>query len=410
MSDELHWGGINIKSLLKAVIPDIWMVIAVMIITYLCLGAVGSIRNTPSYTSNAVVAVYPFNKMYTLEASSDALGTVSAVNEVLNSEMFRTVLNDRLSEPADFSSRQIDRTYILMLSATAASPENAYQTLQTALDYYDEISSHLVGDCHLEILSKPDFPLSAYYNSGILKHRLLLTLFMGFAMAGFLALMYAMRKTYKTSTAIRRYYKNVRFFKIPDFVSGKYSLKKKKESDSVPNLEAVRKMALELLQMMRAKSAKSVFVTSAASGEGKSEIIASLAGELAHLGKYVIILETDSENAEIQESVDLESAADIPDQNINVIFTDKYITQDDFSDKEKEVEVILGLTEKHADIVLVDGCIWTGSGAEMSWIEATDVALAICRQDKADFYAIDRMMTDLRENNSAFLGCVLYGF
>ena len=118
MTDELHWGGINGKSLLKAVVSDIWMVLAVMIITYIGLGAAVSLRSTPAYTSSAVVAVYPFNKMYTVETSSEALGTVGAVNEVLNSEMFRTGLEEHLTEPADFSfsSEQIDRTYILILT------------------------------------------------------------------------------------------------------------------------------------------------------------------------------------------------------------------------------------------------------------------------------------------------------
>ena len=97
MSKEMHWGGINGKSLCKAIFADIWMVFAVMVIIYLGLGIAGNLRNTPSYTSSAVVAVYPFNQMYTLENSSSALETVGAVNEVLNSEMFRTGLNNHRS-------------------------------------------------------------------------------------------------------------------------------------------------------------------------------------------------------------------------------------------------------------------------------------------------------------------------
>ena len=406
MSNELHWGGINVKSLIKAVVSDIWMVFAVMVITYLGLGIVGNMRYTPSYTSGAVVAVYPFNKMYTLEASSDALATVGAANEVFNSEMFRTGLNDRLTEPADFSlySRQIDRTYILMLSASSSTPENAYQTLRTALDYYGEISSHLVGDNHLEILSGPDFPLSASNDSRILRRRPLLTLFMGFAMGCFLVLVYVMRKTYKTPSAIRRYYKDVRFFRVKASASGKGSRKNKKKSGGVPNQEAMRKTALELLQMLRAKNGRSILVTSAAPNEGKTEIIVSLAGEMAALGKSVIIMETDSEKSEISEQLGTS------DQRIKVVFANEINAQDDFRNKSEDIEKTLEQTETLADVILVDGGIWNGSRDELIWKKAADTALAICRQDKADFYAIDQMMTDLQEDNPDFVGCVLYGF
>ena len=413
MFNELHWGGINVKSLCKAVLRDIWMVFAVMVITYLGLGIAENIRYTPSYTSNTVVAVYPLNKMYTPEDSAGALETVSSVNELFNSDMFRTGLKERLTEPDDFflGSQQIIGTYILTLSVSSSSPENAYLTLRTALDYYEEISSHLVGESHLEILAEPDFPLSVSNDSRILKHRLALTLFVGLAMGGFLVLLYVMRKTYKTINAIQNYYKSIRFFKVRASASNKHNHRNKGKSGILPNREAMRKTAIELLQMLRVKNAKSIYVTSADSGDGKTEIVVSMARELACYGKSVTILETDLKNTEIQESVERESAdEDLKDQGIKVIFADKYSEQDDFSDMVKEVDNVFKQVGDLADVVLVDGPIWTGTRDELIWKEATDTSLAVCRQDKAGFKAIDRMMTDLQDNNSDFLGCVLYGF
>ena len=413
MSNEFHWGGISIKSLCKAVLPDIWMVFAVMVIAYLGLGIVENIRYTPSYTSSTVVAVYPLNRMYTPESSASALETVSSVNEVFNSDMFRTGLKERLTESDDFYifSRQISGTFVLMLSATGSSPENAYKTLRTALDYYDEISSHLVGNNHLEILNEPDFPLTASNESRILKYRPLLALFLGVGMAGFLAFMYAMRRTYKTASAIRNNYKNVRFFRVKASTAEKQSRNNKKKSGMVPNKEATRKTAIELLQMLRVKNAKSIYVTSADSGDGKMEITVSLARELAGYGKSVIILETNPEDSEIKESIEYVKANEgLTDHSIKVVLANMDNEQDDFSDITKEVENKLEMTGKLADVVLVDGRIWTGSRDELIWKEAADTSLAVCRQDKADFYAIDKMMTDLQKNNTCFLGCILYGF
>lgn len=432
MSNEFHWGGINGKSLCKAVLLDIWMVFAVMVITYLSLGIVGNMRYTPSYTSSTVVAVYPFNKIYTLDDSSGALETVSAVNEVFNSEMFRIGLKERMTETTDFSlySKQIEGTYILMLSASSSTPDDAYKTLRTALDYYREMSSHLVGDSYLEILTEPDFPTSASGDSKILKYQPLLTLFMGFVMVGFLILVYVMRRTYKSTSAIRTYYKNVRFFHVRASGSDRQSSRNKRKSGTVPNQEAMRKTSLELLQMLRTKSGNSIFVTSATPGEGKTDITVSLAKELINFGKSVLIMETDHENSEmseylgmsddqpgymisdlLQDGVDLESAVvDIPDQKIKVVFANKINTKDESPYMTKDVKKILEQAEKLVDVILVDGCIWTGSREERIWKEATNTTLAVCRQDKADFNEIDQMMTDFQENNTGFLGCVLYGF
>lgn len=413
MSNELHWGGINSKSLCRAIAIDIWMVFAVIVIAYLGLGIADSVLNTPSYTASTVVAVYPFNKMYTPEASSGALETVSSVNSVFNSDMFRTGLEERLKESVDFSltSQQIRGTYILMLSVSSPSPENAYKILQFALDYYREISAHLVGDSYLEILTGPDFPSSITNDSKILKYRPLLSLLMGFAMGCFLLLMYMMRKTYKTASAIRKSYRNVRFFRITASASKKNKSRNKRKSVIVPNPETIRKTAIELIQILRDKKAKSVYITSAASGEGKTEITVSLSRELAVSGKSVLILETDPENSEIQDYVDFERmSAGLPDQSIKVMYADKNKMQDDYSSMLKEVEKVLEQSEVLADIILVDGRTWTGSRDDLIWKETADTSLAVCRQDKADFYAIDRMMTDLRKNNSELLGCVLYGF
>lgn len=383
MLNELHWGGINVKSLFKAVLPNLWMAFAVIVIVYIGLGIAGNKMYTPSYTSSTVVAVYPLDEMNTIEASAQAVDTVSALNEVINSEMFKTGLKDRLDESVDFylHSQQIRSTYILMLSVSSSSPQNAYQTIRAALDYFNEISSHLVGDSHLEILTEPDFPIAAPNDSKILKYRPLLSLFIGFAMVGFLALIYIIRRTYKTSSAIQNYYKNVRFFRFTPSASEKDSRRKKRKTGSQRNQATLRKTALELLQMLRARNAKSLFITSAAHGEGKTVITESLKKEFEDFGKSVIELKPDMIN-----------------------------TQNDFSDLAKEVEDLLERSKDQADVILIDGCIWTGSGDELIWAEAADISLAVCRQDKADFYAIDRMITDLSEKDTGFGGCVLYEF
>ena len=438
MENGFHWGGINFKSLCKAVLSNIWMVFAAMAIVYLGLGIVGNRMYMPSYTSSCVVAVYPFHQMYTLESSTNTQ-TVSAAMEVLNSEMFNAGLKERLAGPEDsyFYSQQIDGTYILNLSASSSSPENAYRSLRTALDYYGEISSRLVGNNQVEILIEPDFPVSASNDSKLLKYRGIMTLLCGFAMGCYLVLTIVMRKTYKTTSAIRHDYRNVPFFTIRASASGQH----RKRSAGVSNQEAMRKTALELLQAMRARNARSILVTSAAPQEGKTEFTFSLAKEMADYGSSVLVLTTDSRDAEklelmgmsdhpqeaalsslLKDGADLERAVvGIPGRNIKVILVTGNLVQEGFHYTAADIEQFLERAEQLADIILVDGWVWTGSRKDLNWKKAVDASLAVCGQDKADFYAVNRMMTALQEANperenrragsqSGFLGCVLYGF
>lgn len=429
MTNEMHWGGINIKSLCRAVIPDIWMALAVMIIVYAVLGIAGNMQYTPYYTSGAVVAAYPFNQMYTLENASNALESVATVNEVFNSEMFKTGLDARLTEPADYSlySHQIDRTSILMLEVSSSSAESAYKILRAAIDYYGEISSHLVGESSLEILTEPDFPTKPANESKFLKHRNLLTLFSGFAAAGLLALRYVMKRTYKTESAVRRSYKNIRFFRVVGFASDENTRGNKKKKESAANQETLNRTVLELWQTLRSKENKSIFITSASRDEEKTKVTLSLARGLADLGKSVLILETDPDCTGITECPDMPDSAsvyklpeflngaasgkdDTKDPGITVVLANMTGSEDDFHQITIDAESILKQAEASADVILLDGQIWTGCEHERNWTEAADTSLAVCGQDKADFHAVDRMMTDLQKDDSGFLGCVLYGF
>ena len=279
---------------------------------------------------------------------------------------------------------------------------------------------------------------------------------MGFAMGGFLILRYVMRKTYKSPSAIQNSYKNVRFFRTSVVASDKHSRRNKRGSGSAENKETIRKTALEVLQMLQAKEGSSVFVTSAAHNEGKTEVTVSLAREMAGFGRTVLIVETDPENTDMTEHFDVSDI--LPQNTLSVLLQDKAVpdndaaaasnqsikvmiantdTQEDSipfiaedirnqsikviianNDSQDEIiplmaedaKKILTQAEKLADVILVDGCVWTEFGDGQIWREAADTSLAVCGQDKADFNAIDRMMTNLQDDDPAFLGCILNGF
>ena len=138
-------------------------------------------------------------------------------------------------------------------------------------------------------------------------------------------------------------------------------------------------------------------VISVTGAGGKTSLIFAWARELAATGKSVVITTT----------THMYRPERMEEEGIRIVVSDDPKRPDKVTAPPEEV--LEGLRET-ADVVLVDGRIWTGSGDELIWKEAADTSLAVCRQDKADFYAIDKMMTDLQKNNTCFLGCILYGF
>ena len=85
MFNGFRWGGISVRGLIRTLLPDVWMVIAVMIIAYLAIGIVGPVAYTPEYEVNTIVAVYPDNKLSAADSSSERIDAAAAVNGMLGS-------------------------------------------------------------------------------------------------------------------------------------------------------------------------------------------------------------------------------------------------------------------------------------------------------------------------------------
>ena len=63
-----------------------------------------------------------------------------------------------------------------------------------------------------------------------------------------------------------------------------------------------------------------------------------------------------------------------------------------------------------SDIVIINGTTWYPSHYAQIWNDAVDSSIALCWQDEADFFKVDKMLNDLQKSNTYFAGCVLLGF
>lgn len=191
MSYDFRWGGLSIRKLCSEMLGNFWMIIVSMVITFLGISVLVELTSVPLYTSNAVVAVYPFHTLYTLDGSTDTLDTAASVGSVFNSAAFQDGLEERIGkvDERSFMSAQISNSNMLMLEAESPSSADAYITVRTAIEYYSVYSDQLPRDVELEVVSQPDVSYTGTNESKLLKYRPLLTLFIGASVGSLLVLM-----------------------------------------------------------------------------------------------------------------------------------------------------------------------------------------------------------------------------
>lgn len=433
MTEDFLWGGINIRNICRFFLINIWMVIAVMIITYLGLGLVDQMTYTPRYSSTAVVAVYPMSSPYryhTIETVSYLSVKTGEISSVFNSELFQSGLHNQEPSLQDciIDCLQVANTDLLVMHATSSNPGNALKGIWAALDYYSQFSGNMTGAPEIKIMLGPEPPNLIVGGSKIQKYRLFLCVISGLTMSGLLLFMYVVRKTYKTERIIRKHYKNVRFFSLPHIKSG---LKNKKWVFlKKTNHEPIKRLALEIKQVLHKCNKNTLFVTSYSDQEGGVAFLSELTKELSEQNQNVLLIETEvrrhDNDPELDKSDDkvkftfqdvLQKKCNVKDVMIYREEFKGYCIQCDSGSIDENVSYsvddarsLLTNCLGHADIVLVDGIARYPSYYADIWNEAVDVSIALCRQEDADFFKVDKMLSDLQNGDTYFAGCVLFGF
>ncbi len=433
MTAGFLWGGINFRKLCRYFLVNFWLVIAIMVTTYLGLGIVDKLTYTPRFTSVAVVAVYPASSSYryhSIETISGLSSKTKEVNSVFNSDLFQSGIHNYNPSLRDctIESTQVAYTDLLVLHANSGSPEKAFKGIRAALDYYSQISGNMTGALEIKVIFGPEAPHQVSGGSKIQNYRSRLCLLSGIMMACLILYMYLARKTYKTEKCIRKRYENVRFFSLPFIGSGSEDRMRKLSKNT--SQEPMKKLALEIKQVLQKWNNHTLLVTSFADKEGGTAIISELARELAEQDENVILIGTSS--LQHGGAAELDSSDDKKKNTLMDVLQHKCTVEDAMLYREElkahciqsgpdsydedipysidDVRSLLFNCLEHADIVLVNGAAWYPSHDAQVWHEAVGASIALCRQDDAGFFEVDRMLSDLQNGDTNFVGCILFDF
>lgn len=431
-----RWSELNPLCLLLRLGKNFLLILMAGLIVVMLAAAALQTFHEDEYTASATLSVNVKSSSYSavladLSASSEIASTFT---QLFQSDMFRKLVSSNLETETlsgTLSASVIPETNLLVLKVTAASPTDAYRTLQLMLENYDTLSEHAFQNIILKALNSPTIPtapsnpvnlMSICKKGFVLGAGVMIVILLFFAIRG---------DTVQTTAAFRRKIDARLFAVLHHEVKNKTLKTKLKRANkglliTMPAAgflftEEISRLAMKVEYAAQKRGSKVLLVASAAENEGKSTVAANLALSLAQSGKKVVIIDADLHKAaqfkifgykpKTELSAMLRGKAPaalehLPQHNLYALFstkTDKQAAELLASD---QMTHLLESCRQSMDYIIID----TPPMLPFSDVEIlagqADLSLLVVRQDGMPAAAINDMADVLRQGRADFLGCV----
>lgn len=211
------------------------------------------------------------------------------------------------------SAQAVENTNLFILSVEDRDPENAHKILQAVVNNYPSLSESVIGKVNMKVLDETGVP-TAPSNSRDLSENIQ----KGAIVGGALGLLWVLAVTLLRKT-IRREEDCIKYVNQRCLGGVPYIRFKERSKNVEPHLnildekidpefkEAIRLIRNKVERSAKEHSLKTILVTSAMPGEGKSTIAVNLALSLAQEGKRVVLMDADLRNPSDSEILSFES-------------------------------------------------------------------------------------------------------
>ena len=422
----------------------------------LLLGIVGALA-AGFYANYKYVAYYTASAVFTINISEDQQnGTNSTSNFFDNSAaeqmaitfpyiLTSEVLQRRVAEelelsyvPGTIRAEVVPDTNLLTISVKDTDPERANDTLQAVIHNYPQFSEVIVGKVNMRMLDESGVPTSPDNPKDIRRESI------KGAIAGiglglvWVVLVTGLRKTIRREEDCPRFVNQRCLGSVP-FVHFKERSKKVEkhlnileDSTSQDFEEAIRIVRNKVERSAKENAIKTILVTSALAGEGKSTIAVNLALSMAQEGKKVALIDCDLRNPsdsgilgiEVQKGLIDYLKKEIPFNEC--VYSGKILEQHEkrklvfipggkavsdganYLGTSRMKKVIESLREQ-MDFVILDSApvgLLTDAGVLAQY---ADGAVFIVKKDFAKADHILEGMEHLAESSIHMMGCVLNG-
>ena len=262
-----------------------------ILIIIVCAGGFylqGRMNYTPSYQAYSSFVVdtktaYGVSDTYYNETTAGQLSKTFPY--ILTSGALQAIVADSLgvdSIPASITAESIPDTPIFTINVTASNPQTAYDVLQAVIQYYPQVAEYIIGDTQLTKMDESGVP-SAPLNPPAYGSRAVKGAAAGAALSVFLLFVYAStRNTVRREEDLKAYLSIAYLGSVPK-AYGKRRRRQKKTVllDGAGNTtvlkESFRTVRTRVVKKAEEDNIKSLLVTSATAGEGKTTVAVNLA-------------------------------------------------------------------------------------------------------------------------------------
>ena len=396
-----------------------------------------------SYTASSTYAVY-LNSSSSGETGSNYYNNSVAkqVGETFPYILTSSILQRKVaialgidSVPGEITAKVKENTNFLTISVKDTEPQRAYDTLQAVINNYQEVSEPIIGRVTMDSLDETGIPATPDTEKNLKGKAIeggILGLLMGILYA---LIMIFVRKTILREEDCKKKINIKCLGTIPHVREKERSkkiemhptvIKKNIDRDFVEGFQIVRN---KIEQSAKQHNLKSILITSAMSGEGKSTVAVNIALSLAKAGKNVALVDADLRNPSDSEILQIKEGKGLIDylkgnaefsecimQGKEILSTPLpllYIKGGKPVEDGAEVlanhriKELIEILEQKMDYVIIDTPP-VGLLTDCSILaQYVDGAVFVVKQDYVKANDILESMENLTDSNVYMMGCVL---
>lgn len=231
--------------------------------------------------------------------------TYLLTSDVMQKEVKEELGKKRMAQTVNASVA--DGTNLLTIYTLDPDPEVAYDTLMAVVKVYPQLSAQIVGKTYSTLMDETGMPTEPY-NSYSYRRYITRGALYGFILAaGIILIRVLANRTILRESDLKRKL-NIRNLGVFPYVIHSRRTSRSRENLLITNKryekelsEPIRQIRNKVLYQADRHHVKSIMVTSALAGEGKSTITANLAISIAQSGKSVILVDCDLRNPSERE-------------------------------------------------------------------------------------------------------------
>lgn len=432
---------IELYSLLKDIVRNIWVVILCAIIGAMGFFLVTHASYKPMYTSTATLtvlnsgAVTASYSTYTI-STEKANVLVNVFTEPTIKEYAAAYLElDKFD--GTISATVLDQTNFIELKVTSNHPEKAYKLLNAVLKSHHKVSTKIFKNAGVTVISSPTVPVGPSNHISTSNRNIVIVACATLALA-FVMAMSLIRNTVKKETDFDEKIESKLIGTIAheDKRMSLQDIRQKKKKGllihsnayiSLRFAENFHKVAAKLEHKKNRSGEKVFAITSVAENEGKSTCSANIAVSLADRGNKVILLDLDFKKPAVYK---IFSEEEIENGEVSDLLSKK-VSFEDFAFRPfKKTSLSLAVNTKadpeyrkfiedgsitelieklkaEYDFIIIDTAPLSLDSAVTDIIKLVDKTILIVRTDTVNVNILNDSISVISKISSNLAGCIL---